>query len=169
MSDNYIFNYRVKGKSPLGSLGAAGNIISILIFIIASGSFVVFLMLAFKTYSKYIWLANFSGLIALFFGPYAYFSKKNYYFALHDDNILIMKSMIKFIPRTYKIDLSQVTEITYSNPIESISVLFKDGNGKVLGKFNYVTLGGTFKKCLDIICEKNKQIKCNAVGQKLYS
>ena len=168
MSDNYIFNYKVKGKPPFGSLGAAGNIISVLIFIIASAAFVVFLMLAFKTSNKYIWLANLSGLIALFFGPYAFLSQRNYYFALRDDNMLIMKSMIKFIPRTYKVNLSEVTEISYSNPIESISVLFKNGNGKVLGKFNYVTLGGTFKKCLDIICENNKHIRCCNEGQKLY-
>jgi hypothetical protein len=168
MSDNYIFNYRVRGKSPLGSLGAAGNIISILIFIIASASFIIFLVLALKTNIKYIWFANLSGLIALFFGPYVFFSKKNYYFALGDDNILIMKSIISFIPKTYNVDLAQVTEISYSNPINSISVLFKNGTGKVLGKFNYETMGGTFKKCLDVICENNKHIKCNAIGQKLY-
>jgi hypothetical protein len=168
MSDNYIFNYKVKGKSPLGRFGAAGSVISLLIFIIASAAFVLFLMLAFKSGNKFIWLANLSGLIALFFGPYTFLRNRNYYFALSDDNMLIMKSMIKFIPRTYKVNLSEVTEISYSNPIESISVLFKNGNGKILGKFNYVTLGGTFKKCLDIICENNKHIKCNTTGQKLY-
>jgi hypothetical protein len=168
MSDNYIFNYRVKGKSPLGSLGAAGNIISILTFIISSAAFIAFVVMAVKTNIKYIWLANLFGLMALFFGPYVFFSKKNYYFALGDDNILIMKSIISFIPKTYKVDLAQVTEISYSNPINSISVLFKNGTGKVLGKFNYKTMGSTFKKCLDIICENNKHIKCKAVGQKLY-
>jgi hypothetical protein len=168
MSDNYIFNYRVKSKTPLGSLGASGNLISLLIFIIATIAFIVLLLFALKTNNKYIWLANLFGLIALVFGPYTYFSKKNYYFALQDDNILIMKSMIKFIPRVYKVELSKVTEISYLNPLESKSVLFRDGTGKVLGEFNYGTMGGTFKKCLDIICENNKHIKCNAIGQKLY-
>ena len=98
----FIFEYPAKSDSNL-----ATGLFSLIAFLIALAGFIIFLILAFKVNIKYIWIADTLGVISLILGPYTYFKKKYRYFSLTEDNILIMKSVIKMIPCAYTVNLKR--------------------------------------------------------------
>jgi len=125
-SSELVFEYRIKGKTPLSGWGTTGVIIWLIAFLSVFTGFVVFLVAAFKTDIKFIWLADIFGILSLIFGPYALYVKRFFYFALTESNILIMKSTINFIPRSYKVDLNTITSITPANPAKAMAIEFRD-------------------------------------------
>ena len=154
-----VFEYRNKGNAPFKTLGITGVIFTIIVFLIFLSGFIIFLILAFKNNIKYIWLADLSGLLAFLFGPYSYIKQNHCYFALTEDGILRIKTVSGFFPRKFKIKLNDVSEIAYSNPVKSLTVIFRNKKGKIIGNFNHSTMGyNQFRKYLDIISLKNKDI-----------
>jgi hypothetical protein len=155
-----VFEHRNKGNAPFKALGTMGVILTIIIFLIFLSGFIIFLISAFKINIKYIWLADLSGLLAFLFGPYTYIKQNHYYFALTEDGTLIIKTVSGFFPRKYKMKLNDISEIAYSNPVKSLTVIFRNKKGKIIGNFNHSTMGyNQFRKYLDIISLKNKDIK----------
>ncbi|HEY5125175.1 MAG TPA: hypothetical protein VIK14_15710 [Ignavibacteria bacterium] len=153
MSQKYIFEY----KSLSNKTGA---LIYLFAFFAAFAGFLVFLILAFKVNIKYIWIANFFGLASLILGPFSSFSKLYCYFALTEDNLLIMKSVIKMIPRSYIVELKKISEVISPTNTNSGIVHFRSPEGETLAKFNYNKMGyGDLKKYLGILSEKNNDIE----------
>lgn len=137
MNENYIFYYTVKGKTSLSGKGKLGNAVVFVVNFVVIILFNLFLYFAFaKKEEGFIYLAIFFGILILLFGPYQNFIKKYYFFALTKEGILIMKSVINFIPRTYKINIRTIYTIKSDNPLKSASVLFIDSNNKTIAKFN---------------------------------
>jgi hypothetical protein len=157
---NLVFEYRAKGKAPLSGLGKTGVLIWAVAFLSVFIGFIVFLVLAFQVNIKYIWLADILGILSFIFGPYSFYIKRFYLFALTEDNILYMKSAINAVPKKYKVDLASVSEIVYSNPVKAIAIEFKNKDGKILGRFNPLMIDGKqFRSFINIIAERNKNLQ----------
>lgn len=155
-----VFEYKIRGKTQLGGWGITGTIIRLIAFLSVFTGFIIFLIAAIKTNVKYIWLADLLGVLSLLFGPYAFFIKRYYYFALTENNILLMKSSINGIPRGYKVDLNSVGTITQSNQSKAVAYEFRNKNGDIVGRFNPLSMTGKqFEEYLNIISERNKNIE----------
>ena len=71
-----------------------------------------------------------------------------------------MKSIIKGIPKSYKVDLNTISEITAFDPAKSDAVEFKNKNGDILGRFNPLSMSNKqFESFLKVISERNKNIE----------
>jgi hypothetical protein len=148
----FVFEYPNKSDSNL-----ATGLFSLIAFLIALAGFIIFLIFAFKINIKYIWIADTLGVISIILGPYTYFKKKYRYFALTEHYIIIMRSIIKMIPRSYIMDLSEISEVAISG---SGLVQFRDSGGKIAGKLNRAIMEPEdLKNYLNILSEKNDNLK----------
>jgi len=154
-----IFEYKTGRKLSSPRVSTAGSVFYMILFLVFLCGFIYFMISAFKVNIKYIWIANLCGISAILFGPYSYLKNRYYYFALSEDGLLIMKTISGLFPKTYKININDISEIEYDDPVKSLNVVFKNSDGKTLGKFNHTAIGyNRFKKYIDVIAMKNQNI-----------
>lgn len=145
-----IYSFRLKGF-------AAIHVIS---FIVVLLTFILFTVFSFISGKSFIPFAVVFFLLTIIFGPYVYWMRNYYTVEYYSDDKLLLKSIINFLPDNYHIDMKQVSLISRENPIKAQAILFKDSAGKILGRFNHLTMGSEeFIKLTELIKERNEHLQ----------
>lgn len=132
----FIFKFKVEGKTTLSDWGKIGTVF---VFIALGAVSIPFVFLTYRAITEdsrfFIFSALFA-LLILLFGPYQLWIKKYYFFGLTQDGLLIMKSVINFIPRSFEINVQNISCIKKQDIRVSPAALFYDKNNILIAKFN---------------------------------
>jgi len=132
-----LFDYRLaqvpRSERPGGTWGtwkawgALVVVFGMLVFFVARGIV--------ERHPAWFVFAGFFLLLTLAFGPYARWVKGMCRLAMTDDGMIVVASVIKFIPRRAVIDATRVTAIVRADVRKEQAILFMAGD-RCLGKFN---------------------------------
>jgi hypothetical protein len=145
-----LYSFKLKGYTAI-------NIIS---FIAVLFAFILFIIFSVISNKSFIPFAVIFFLLTIISGPYVYWIRNFYSVEYFNDDKLLLKSIINFLPNNYSVDLKQISVISREKPIKAQAILFKDAQEKVLGKFNHLTMGEEeFLKLMELIKERNEHIQ----------
>lgn len=150
----FVFKHKIDGRTSLAGWGKWGNVFVIISIAAVS---IPFIYLTYRAITEDPRFFIFSALFAVFvllFGPYQMWIKKYYFFGLTRDGILIMKSVLNLIPKSYEIKVADINLMMQENIVKSPAVLFYDKNNKLIAKFNPLTM--KYTKFLTYIAELRK-------------
>lgn len=136
----FVFKHNIGGKTSLSGWGKLGNAFTYIAFSAVS---IPFIFLTYRAITEDPRFFIFSALFAVFvllFGPYQIWIKKYYFFGLTNDGTLIMKSVLNFIPKSYEINVKNISSVRKQDIRISPAAIFYDNKNKIIAKFNPMTM-----------------------------
>jgi hypothetical protein len=161
----YKFKYKVEGKTAMSGWGKWGTAVSFITIAAVSIPFLFFLYRGFTGEKEFYIIAAVFAILILLVGPYQFWIKGYYFLGLTTDGTLIMRSVLNFIPKSFEIKVSDISEMKQDNIAKSPAVLFYDKSNKLIGKFNPLTMKYTkFLSYVEELMKINPDIKFSFKG-----
>lgn len=157
---NIIFSYTLKKDADKKIYGGFWGFIISNMYILLLLLALPFIVLSFTKDPKFFIFALLLLPFAYLFGPFARKMKTHYCVTYFENDTVLLKSTINFIPRTHTVNLKQISLIERENPMKAQALLFKDSGGRTLARFNHLLMGlDEFTQFTGLIKSRNKHIQ----------
>lgn len=161
MTGNILFRFKLDKKDS--SQLMFGSVYGIILKFLYIGMFafaVPFAVLAVIKEPGFIIFSFLFILLGIIFGPYVSWMKKYHEVIYYDNDTLLLKSVINFIPNNFTVNLKETAVIERENPLIAQALLFKDYNGKKRGRYNsLLIMNAEFNMLFDLIRTRNSHIQ----------
>ncbi len=161
MTENILFRFKLDKKDSsqlmFGSVyGRIMKYIHIVMYLLA----VPFAVLAVVKEPGFIIFSILFILLGLLFGPYVNWMKKYHEVVYYDNDTLLLKSVINYIPNNFTVNLKEIAVIERENPLIAQALLFKDYHGRKKGRYNsLLIMNAEFNMLFELIRTRNAHIQ----------
>ena len=161
MTSNILFKFTLDKKDSsqlmFGSIyGKIFKYLYLVMYVLA----VPFAVLAATKEPGFIIFSVLFILLGLVFGPYVSWMKKYHEVVYYDNDTLLLKSVINFMPNNFTVNLKEIAVIERENPLIAQALMFKDHNGKKRGRYNsLLIMNAEFNTLFQLIRTRNSHIQ----------